>query len=163
MILRNHIPRNLNARSNLDSPYQTPHKDFSLKDEQLSLTKWVLQKPLSRIFFLNSLLTILWIMRVYIIWVKRIRVTLKIPAVQGCSQVGSGRVCAQPGLDPNDSSGGKYDPKPTQMIWLDFSVRVLLVSGYVGSVSSFIARADIWLNPARFGRNLSGFGLDLVE
>ena len=56
------------------------YRDFSLEDVYLSLTRWVCCRNLSRVFFffyLFSLLTILWVMRVYIVWVKEIKVTLK--------------------------------------------------------------------------------------
>ena len=51
-------------------------KKFSLKAKLLSLKRWVLQKHLQS-FLLNNLLTILWVMKIYIVWVK----VYKIPAI----------------------------------------------------------------------------------
>ena len=46
-------------------------KEFSLKDEQVSLKSGCCIN-LSRGFLLNSLLTILWVIRVYIVWMNLI-------------------------------------------------------------------------------------------
>ena len=48
----------------------------SLLKMSSSLSKrWVCCKNFSRVFFLIAYFTILWVMRVYIVWVKGIRVT----------------------------------------------------------------------------------------
>lgn len=68
------------------------------------------------------------------------------------SQAGSGRICAQLKLAPNNSGGWKYNPNLIQMIWSDLPVQVSSVLGCIGSVSSFIIGVDIWLDPSRSGR-----------
>ena len=65
-------------------------------------------RNLSRIFFLNSLSLLLWVMRVYIVWVKSKKVTLKIFQVKssaGTSRDGlSHKVLAKYSLVLNSSA-----------------------------------------------------------
>ena len=70
------------------------YNDFSLKmSSSLSLSKrWVccVVKNLSRIFLFEQPLILLWVMRVYIVWMKGKKVTPKI--LQAKSFVGASRV-----------------------------------------------------------------------
>ena len=56
------------------------YNDFSLKMSSSLSKRWVsyVVKNLSRVFFSEWSLILLWVMRVYIIWVKGKKVTLKI-------------------------------------------------------------------------------------
>ena len=49
---------------------------YSQNGQYLLRERFVPPQNIFMVFFLNSLLTILWVMRVYIVWVKGIRVTL---------------------------------------------------------------------------------------
>ena len=60
------------------------YNDFSLKMSSSLSKRWVsyVVKNLSRVFFSEWSLILLWVMRVYIIWVKGKKVTLKILQVE---------------------------------------------------------------------------------
>ena len=121
-----------------------------------------------------KLITLLWMLKIYNEW-PLIRCVQKVlwfflnGMYHFCNfQLGLSTdwVCAQPELNPNDSSGWKNDSKPTQMIWLDFSVwvsRFQVVSGQSrvlspGPIFGQILRdlAKIWPNLLRSGQNLAG-------